>query len=111
MMSVAVRLSPAGSVEELHASGHAGEGGRGVNVVCAAATALLRTAAEVFASRRGIRCTVAAPVEGELEFAVEQVPAESLEWALGVTDFLLQGLGRIEADAPDAVTVRILKRG
>jgi uncharacterized protein YsxB (DUF464 family) len=111
MMSVVVRLSPAGCIEELRASGHAGEGRRGGNVVCAAATALLRTAADVLSARTGVRCEGEAPAEGELRFSVKEVPTDSLEWARGVTDFLLQGCGRIGSEAPEAVSVQILRRG
>jgi hypothetical protein len=62
-------------------------------------------------ARAGVRCEGEAPVEGELRFAVLEVPAESLEWARGVTDSLLQGCLRIRAEAPRSIDVRITRRG
>jgi uncharacterized protein YsxB (DUF464 family) len=111
MMSVEVTLSSAGYVEAFSATGHAGGGRRGGDVVCAAATALLRTAADVLHARSGVRCSGVAPDEGELRFVVTEMPAESLEWARGVTDYLLQGCLRIQQEAPRSLVVRILRRG
>jgi uncharacterized protein YsxB (DUF464 family) len=111
MMSVVVTLSAAGCVEELSASGHAGEDRRGTNLSCAAATALLRTAVEVLHARPGVLCDAEAPAAGMLRCAVREIPAESLEWARGVTDYLLRGCLRIQAEAPRSVEVRITRRG
>ena len=111
MMSVVVSLSPAGCIEELRASGHAGVARHGADIVCAAVTAVLRTTVEVLHSRPGVRCQGEAPVEGELTLTVYHIPAESLEWARGVTDFLLAGCLGIQSEAPEAVAVEILRRG
>jgi len=111
MLSVIVSLSPEGCLERLDATGHAGSTPRGANVACAAATALLRTAAELMHSRPGVRCDADAPAPGELRLAVSLIPRESVEWARGVTDFVIQGCRRIQAEVPAALAVQIVKRG
>jgi uncharacterized protein YsxB (DUF464 family) len=111
MLSVVVSVSPEGCLQQLRASGHAGASRGGTNAVCAAVTALIRTAAEVLHSRPGVRCDGEAPAEGELALRVHHIPAESLEWARGVTDSLVAGCLRVQSEAPEAVAVEILRRG
>ena len=110
MMSVSVSLSPDGCLERLEASGHAAGGPRGSNLACAAATALLRAAAEVLSGRAGVRCTGQAPAEGNLTLVVHSVAPEAGEWTRGVTDFLVQGCRRLQGESEGGLTVRIRQR-
>ncbi len=111
MMSLTVSLSPNGCLERLDASGHVDGPGRGANLACAAATALVRTAAEILHARADVRCTGAAPVEGALTLVVEAVPPASAEWVRGVTDFLLRGCTRLQTEAAGALELQILRKG
>ena len=111
MLSVLIGLSADGCLERFRASGHAGARIAGTNVACAAATALLRTAAEVIQSRRQIRSTGNAPAPGEMELEVIEVPEADQEWVRGVTDYLVQGCLAIQREAPEAVEVRTIRRG
>lgn len=111
MMSVSVSLDADGRLERLEASGHADGGARGANLACAAATALLRTAAEVLHHRVGVVCVGEAPGEGELTFTVRSVDPGAREWLLGVTDFLIQGCRRLQTEAAGSLVLTVRKRG
>jgi uncharacterized protein YsxB (DUF464 family) len=110
MMSVSLSLTPEGCLERLEASGHMDGGERGENLACAAATALLRTAAEVMHRKSGVLCAGEAPVEGSLILTVRSVAPEAGEWVRGVTDFLIQGCRRLQTEAEGSLVVRVQRR-
>jgi len=86
-------------------TGHAGQG-----TVCAAASALLRTAARLLAGMPELRAHGSAPEAGKLQCSIE--PGSSLSeerrvWLRGVTDFLVRGLSDISREYPDEVNVTV----
>ena len=87
------------------ATGHAQHARRGADIVCSAATSLLRTVAAELSSHRELACSGEAN-EGELVLQVGAVPAARAEWLLGVTDTLRRGLDELQRDYPRSIDCR-----
>lgn len=92
-----------GLLEFFSAEGHAGRGIKGTNIVCAAATILLRTAVRSISSQDDIESCAEAAAPGEMSLRVTAVPPEKILWLKGVTDLLLAGLKDLEFEYPDEV--------
>ena len=106
MIRVGIARSTDGSVRRLTATGHAVAGPLGGNIVCAAASVLIRTAARALEEESGIRLTGGAGARGEFLAEIESVSPDRLDWVRGVTDSLLRGLEDLAADYPHEVEVR-----
>jgi hypothetical protein len=89
------------------ASGHAGAGRKGEDIVCAAVTALLRTAAKVLAGEPGLKVGGASPEPGVMSLALEPPPEGKREWVRGVTETLLRGLTDLDAEYPGRLKLEI----
>jgi hypothetical protein len=48
-------------------------------------------------------------VEGKMEMDIEEVPAALLGRCQGITDFLVCGLARVCAQAPEEVKLKVLQ--
>jgi uncharacterized protein YsxB (DUF464 family) len=112
MVRLEVLLDRAGCLRKLSADGHAGYGGKGQDIVCAAATAVVRTACRVLERAPGFMSEGAAPREGTLRFEVTGFPQERRDWFSGVTEYLLCALSDLAEEFPDRVrlTVRSMER-
>ncbi len=109
MISVKARLDASGVVVAVEAEGHAGGAPRGANVVCAAATVLLRTAYETLASYPGVEVDGSAPERGALRFVVRRYGEAEMPLARGVGDFLLTGLSALARESPADVLLEIVR--
>lgn len=105
MISVSLQLDSQGCLRRLQSTGHA-IGPQGGNTVCAAATALMRSASRALADHSSIVISGHAPREGVLEIEVLQCGAEYHAYLRGVTDVLLRGLKDLALDEPSEVTIR-----
>lgn len=102
MLSVRL-LSRQGELVGVEAQGHAGWDRPGKDIVCAAASALLRSAVRTLGSRYAPTDLVAqAPGPGQLSFRLIPFPDE---WARGVFSTLEQGLKDLEREFPRAIRV------
>jgi uncharacterized protein len=104
---VRVLVARDGVLRSFEAAGHAGAEPRGANVACAAATALLRTAARLGAAR-GLVTGGSAGERGALSCDVARPRAGDHAWLRGATDFLLRGLADIAAEVPGAVELDVV---
>ncbi|MFP4114756.1 MAG: ribosomal-processing cysteine protease Prp [Spirochaetota bacterium] len=113
MIRVRVVLDGEGCLSLLDVTGHASldPAGSGVSVVCAAVTGIVRACAHAIAGRESIGATGSAHGPGELSLSVDRrLPGDS-EWMRGVTDVMLEGVGRIATDAPNEVALQIERTG
>ena len=85
--------------------GHAVGGRPGNNPVCAAATALARTAARLMDVASGVEVRGEAEHEGTLEIVVISYERQSLNYLKGASDYLLVGLRDLEREYPNQVSV------
>ncbi|WP_428770990.1 ribosomal-processing cysteine protease Prp [Treponema sp. HNW] len=88
-------------------SGHSGFAPAGKDIVCAAASILVRTALEVLNAQSGIELKTDIPGRGELSFTVKK-RNEAASGILSYTaDFLQKGLLSLQTDYPPYISVRI----
>jgi uncharacterized protein len=89
-------------LRSFEAAGHAGTGQRGFDIVCAAFSALARTAYKALEALPGVELAGSATEPGRLRFEVRK-PASSLERAAGIADFLVAGMGDLAREHPEAI--------
>jgi hypothetical protein len=102
-----VRLHADGSLGGFHVSGHAGAGGKGSDVVCAAVTVLLRTTARLLAAQPELKVEGGSPQEGVMHLSLPPPPQAKLDWVRGVTATLLAGLTDLAAEHPGRLELKI----
>lgn len=105
VIEVTVALGSSG-IQRLESTGHAPSRGGG-SVVCAAVSALLRSAAEALGDTNAVVASGHAPEPGRLTIEVGEV--RTPEWLEGLSDMLLAGLRRIAAENPDEVRLSIYR--
>lgn len=103
MIEVRAFVGADGVLRRVESSGHAETDARGKDLVCAAASAFLRTAYETLAQIEGVRIDGSAPAPGSLWFSVRDFRAEDADRLRGIGDFLLVGLSGLERERPDAL--------
>ena len=105
MLHVRLELSKEGLLKRFDAQGHAGDD-LGKNVVCAAATVLLRTAGRECLAR-GIVAGGNAARPGEMAMVLRDTGDDRGGWLRGVTDFLLRGMSDLQKEFPEKVALRV----
>jgi uncharacterized protein YsxB (DUF464 family) len=105
VIQVTLELDEAGCLRALSASGHAGSSARGSDPVCAAVSALLRTAARLLYRRPGLSVTGRAADPGQMELRLGPVPEAERSWLKGVTDLTASGLLDLAEQYPERVSV------
>lgn len=112
MTAVRVVLGPGGEILAVEASGHAGAGKRGEDIVCAAVTVLLRTTLSVLASKNGadpgsvLLIDAETAGRGTLSFRVAAHAEADLPLLRYAGAFLLEGIGSLERENPGAVSLK-----
>jgi len=104
------RVDADGLLLDFEATGHAGTGNRGFDIVCAAFTVLVRTAYSALAGLPGAHLEDSAAEPGNLDFHVKSLPDGMRERAIGMSAFLLEGLRALEEEFPEAVEIRTEQR-
>ena len=95
-----------GDLHSCTLSGHSGFAPAGKDIVCAAASILVRTALDVLNAQSGIELETDIPGRGELSFTVEK-KTETVSGILSYTaDFLQKGLLSLQSDYPSYISVR-----
>jgi uncharacterized protein YsxB (DUF464 family) len=95
-----------GILRSCRASGHAGAGPKGTDIVCAAVSVLLRTAVRALSGREGITVRCDAPEPGFLLLEADYTAAgKDFLSAAGV--FLIEGLASIAEEYPQNCTLTI----
>jgi len=117
VITVVVTLGGRGNLVSASASGHAGKGRPGIDIVCSAVTVLLRTTMVVLAGSVHADGNVArepGPVieaetagRGSLAFRVTAYTERDLPLLGYAAAFLREGLGSLEREYPEAVTMRV----
>ena len=99
MLRVTLEVDAHGRLRGLHAAGHTRWARPGHDIVCAAATCLLRTAAAELSARSDLGCRSGVR-PGEISLTVGRVPSDLSAWLRGVTDILTRGLKDLELEYP-----------
>jgi uncharacterized protein YsxB (DUF464 family) len=104
VITVVVGLDSSENLVFAEASGHAGMGERGTDIVCGAVTILLRTTMTALAgSGPAIEATTAG--RGSLSFRVTAFSEKDKPFLRYAARFLREGLGSLEREYPEAVAL------
>ncbi|MEW5814237.1 MAG: ribosomal-processing cysteine protease Prp [Spirochaetota bacterium] len=107
MIKVRLLLERDGCLKILRAKGHAGGLKTGSNIVCAAATAIMRTMVRILESNENLHYSGNAEKPGTLDFEIVHIPEEKRVWFKGVTDYLVRGLQDLAEEYPRECKVDI----
>ena len=99
MVTIKAVLDKDGILRSCKASGHAGAGRAGSDIVCAAVSVLLRTAADTLSGREGINVRCDAPEPGFLNMETEYT-AEGKDFLFAAGEFLMNGLKSVAEEFP-----------
>jgi uncharacterized protein YsxB (DUF464 family) len=126
VITVEVVLGSRGNLISAAASGHAGKGILGMDIVCAAVTVLLRTTLAVLAGRDDVRggeakvsssedgSVLAVKAEtagrGQLAFRVTAFSETDIPFLEYAAVFLQEGLASLVREYPDAVAMRVTRK-
>jgi len=92
-------IDSGGILKSCKASGHAGAGKTGADIVCAAVTVLLRTALSTLSDRKGITIKGGAPQPGDL-WLEANYSAEGRDFLFAAGAFLIDGLKSVAQEYP-----------
>lgn len=107
MIRVTISLDREHILKGVEAHGHSTAGMRGTNIVCAAVTALIRTAARLLEERGTGRVSGAATSPGNLGFTLSAVDSGMKEYVRGVGDFLVLGIADVSDEYPDECSLTV----
>ena len=100
MIEITAVLDSSGVLKSCTASGHAGAGKTGSDIVCAAVSVLMRTAVCTLSGKEGITIRCEAPEPGFL-FLEAGYTAEGREFLSAAGVFLTQGLASVAEEYPE----------
>ena len=102
MVQVRLTCSRDGSFRSCCGKGHAGYAPSGSDIVCAAATVLLRTVLQVLSEEYGASVLVDTPEPGILEFSVQE-GIDDKSRLIYASDFLRAGFESLQNEFPKHV--------
>ena len=107
MLEILITLDTYRVLREIRASGHAGDAAKGTNIVCSAATSLLRSACRTVISDKDIKSSFIAAESGKIDFSIHYYEKLKSEWLKGITDYLLTGLTDLDNEYPEYFEINI----
>ena len=99
MIEIEAVLDEGGVLRSCRASGHAGAGPTGTDIVCAAVSVLLRTAVRTLSDRKGITLRCDAPETGLLSMEADYTE-EGREFLSAAGVFLVEGIASVAEEYP-----------
>ena len=106
MIEIKAVLDDNGTLRACSASGHAGAGSAGSDIVCAAVTVLMRTAVRALSGRDGITIRCDAPEPGFL-FLEADYAEKGRDFLFAAGVFLLEGLASVAEEYPEHCSLSI----
>ncbi len=110
MIHIAVSVDGREIVRNARVTGHAIGIQKGGNIVCAAVTVLVRTAARLLENRQGVRVSGGPGERGEFSLEVESIEQGAVEFVRATGDFLLQGIRDLQTEFPEDCTLTVMQR-
>ena len=99
MIKIEAVVENDGTLRACKASGHAGAGKTGTDIVCAAVSVLMRTAFSILSGRKGVTVQGSAPEKGEMRLEVDYT-AEGKDFLFATGVFLIDGLTSVAQEFP-----------
>ena len=106
MIQIEAVLDENGVLRSCAASGHAGAGKTGTDIICAAVSVLMRTAVSALTGRKGITVRWDAPDPGFLKLEADYA-AEGKDFLFAVGVFLVEGLASVAEEYPKNCTLTL----
>ncbi|MCK5674595.1 MAG: ribosomal-processing cysteine protease Prp, partial [Spirochaetales bacterium] len=97
MINVTLWLDQSGSLLGVDASGHSGSAAKGNDIICSAASALLRTVSRILEIEPSVELVGSIEEQGELHLRLKLLEESKREWLGGVSSFTVLGLKDLEA--------------
>jgi len=94
-----------GLLKSCRISGHSGAGPKGADIVCAAVSALARTAHKTLSDRPGVTVRGSFPERGEFRLEIIDFDQKNNGFLEGVGTFLGEGLLSVSREFPDFCNV------
>ncbi len=101
MIDVTLWLDKSGCLSGIDASGHSGSAEAGKDIICAAASTLLRTVAGTLEMEPSISIEGSAEEKGELHLRISLLEECKKDWLRGVSAFTVVGLKDLASEYPD----------
>ena len=99
LIEIEAVLEADGTLRACRASGHAGAGKAGTDIVCAAVSVLMRTALSVLSGRKGITVRGGAPEKGQVWLETDY-SADGKEFLFAAGVYLIEGLKSVAQEYP-----------
>lgn len=109
MIDVTLWLDSGGCLTGIDASGHAGSAEAGQDIICAAASSLLRTVSRTLEMEPSVRIEGNAEEKGELHLRISLLEGYKKDWLCGVSTFTVVGLKDLASEYPDYCRVSFRK--
>jgi hypothetical protein len=109
LIEIEAVLEKDGILRACKASGHAGAGKAGTDIVCAAVSVLIRTAFNTLSNRKGITVRYGAPEKGQFWLEADY-DAEGKDFLFAAGEFLINGLLSVAREYPENCKFNIVRR-
>jgi uncharacterized protein YsxB (DUF464 family) len=106
LIEIEAVLEDDGTLRACKASGHAGAGKAGTDIVCAAVSVLMRTAFSTLSDRKGITIRYGAPEKGQFWLETDY-EAEGKDFLFATGSFLINGLKSVAQEFPQNCKLNI----
>ena len=110
MIDVTLWLDKSGSLYGIDASGHSGSADKGKDLICGAASALLRTVSRVLEIEPSVELVGSVEEQGELHLRLKLLEESKREWLGGVSSFTVLGLKDLEAEFPTFCRIQLVNK-
>ena len=109
MIDVTLWLDTSGCLSGIDASGHSGSAETGKDIICAAASSLLRTVSRTLEMEPSIGIEGSAEERGELHLRISLLEGYKKDWLCGVSAFTVVGLKDLASEYPDYCRISFRK--
>ena len=110
MINVTLWLDKSGCLRGIDASGHSGSAARGKDIICSAASTLLRTVSRVLEIEPSVELNGSVEVKGMLRLRLSLLDESKRDWLGGVSSFAVLGLRDLAAEYPSFCRIQIVSK-
>ncbi len=108
MIYVEVGYDSYGRINRVVSRGHGTKIG-GISIPCSHVTSSLKVFGKILTMRSGVDISGKSRGPGDLEFQIEGLTDENVQWFMGVQDFFLAAIQDLEKHFPQEVRINIQK--
>ncbi len=109
MINITLCLDDSGCLSVVDASGHSGFAAKGHDIVCSAASVLLRTVSRTLEIEPSIKVTGKIEKEGRLYLELSLLDVSRRAWLQGVSAFTVMGLKDLALEYPSFCRIHLEK--